>query len=285
MTLNSSTVSNNTATGTGQGGGVWNSGVLRLTHATLAANSIAASLGGGVRTIGATNQLTIENSIVANNTAGSFGSNISGSGTIFMGINITSGDPLLAPLGDYGGPTQTMPPLPGSPAIDAAGPTSFLTDQRGLDRPSGPLPDIGAVEAFPFSTLSLDSTDGDSIPDLLEEGFFENTSVANDTSDFDGDGSSDAEEIANMTNPLDAEDFFRILSFTPAGTGPAGETLVDVTWKSFPGLSYTIQAKDDLDFETTPDELGTFPATDFTHTEQIEFDANLPWSFIRVGRE
>jgi uncharacterized repeat protein (TIGR01451 family) len=28
-------------------------------------------------------------------------------------------NPLLAPLGNYGGPTQTMPPLPGSPAIDA----------------------------------------------------------------------------------------------------------------------------------------------------------------------
>lgn len=31
-----------------------------------------------------------------------------------------TGDPLLAPLGDYGGPTLTMPPLPGSPAIDAS---------------------------------------------------------------------------------------------------------------------------------------------------------------------
>ena len=36
--------------------------------------------------------------------------------------NLTSGDPLLAPLGDYGGPTQTMALRPGSPARNAAGP-------------------------------------------------------------------------------------------------------------------------------------------------------------------
>ena len=43
--------------------------------------------------------------------------------------------PNLAPLGNYGGPTQTMPPLPGSPAIDAgsnAATNTFATDQRGL---------------------------------------------------------------------------------------------------------------------------------------------------------
>ena len=64
------------------------------------------------------------------------------------------GDPLLAPLGDYGGPTQTMPPLPGSPAIDAgdnAAASGLATDQRGMARvQSGgyglPVVDIGAVE-------------------------------------------------------------------------------------------------------------------------------------------
>ena len=57
--------------------------------------------------------------------------------------------PDLAPLGNYGGPTQTMPPLPGSPAIDAgsnAATNNFATDQRGLPRFVGPQVDIGAVE-------------------------------------------------------------------------------------------------------------------------------------------
>src|SRR5262249_12363246 len=64
--------------------------------------------------------------------------------------NLTNGNPLLAPLGNYGGPTQTMPPLAGSPAIDAgndSAASAFLTDQRGLPRLSGAHVHIGAVEA------------------------------------------------------------------------------------------------------------------------------------------
>jgi len=64
-------------------------------------------------------------------------------------------DPLLGPLADDGGPTPTRPPLPGSPAVDAANPAApgsggvacEATDQRGLARPVGPRCDIGAVES------------------------------------------------------------------------------------------------------------------------------------------
>jgi hypothetical protein len=58
-------------------------------------------------------------------------------------------DPVLAPLGNYGGPTQTMALLPGSPALGnggLAGPGVPTTDQRGLPRPSsGPI-DVGAFQ-------------------------------------------------------------------------------------------------------------------------------------------
>ena len=44
-------------------------------------------------------------------------------------------------------PTPTMPPLPGSPAIDGCtNGTTFTTDQRGYPRSAGLAPDIGAVE-------------------------------------------------------------------------------------------------------------------------------------------
>jgi len=72
------------------------------------------------------------------------------------GSNLDNTDPQLAPLGHYGGPTQTHKLLPGSPAIDAAadpaacmgvvinGPATL--DQRGYPRPAGPACDIGAFE-------------------------------------------------------------------------------------------------------------------------------------------
>ena len=52
-------------------------------------------------------------------------------------------DPKLGTLGDYGGPTQTIPLLAGSPAIDAGNPNGctdangdlLKTDQRGYPRP------------------------------------------------------------------------------------------------------------------------------------------------------
>jgi hypothetical protein len=41
-----------------------------------------------------------------------------------------------------------MPPLPGSPLIDAGGVTTLATDQRGYPRTAGLAPDIGAVEGI-----------------------------------------------------------------------------------------------------------------------------------------
>jgi CSLREA domain-containing protein len=56
-------------------------------------------------------------------------------------------DPLLGPLQDNGGPTQTHALLQGSPAINA-GNSSLATDQRGVARPQGSADDIGAFELF-----------------------------------------------------------------------------------------------------------------------------------------
>ena len=54
-------------------------------------------------------------------------------------------DPQLAALGNYGGPTLTMAPNPGSPVINAATAQGLTTtDQRGFTRDS--TADIGAVE-------------------------------------------------------------------------------------------------------------------------------------------
>ena len=60
-------------------------------------------------------------------------------------------DPLLGPLIDNGGPTQTHDLLPGSPAVDAGACTDLdgapvTEDQRGEPRPRGAACDIGSVE-------------------------------------------------------------------------------------------------------------------------------------------
>ena len=70
------------------------------------------------------------------------------------GVNndIVGHDPLLAPLGDYGGPVQTFGLFPGSPAINAG--TGTEPDARGI----APVEqkDIGAFESqgFSFSSTS-----------------------------------------------------------------------------------------------------------------------------------
>lgn len=62
------------------------------------------------------------------------------------GTSISTKDPLLLPLGNYGGPTPTMPLGSGSSAINtgATGSDSPYADQRGFVRDI--LPDIGACE-------------------------------------------------------------------------------------------------------------------------------------------
>ena len=72
------------------------------------------------------------------------------------GSNLFGVDPLLGPLADNGGPTQTVLPAASSPAVDAGTANGLLTDQRGLsrtsDQPAVPNhdgtdgTDIGAVE-------------------------------------------------------------------------------------------------------------------------------------------
>jgi hypothetical protein len=161
LTLNQCTITGNSAASAGGGGGIENKSILSLNQCTLTGNS--AGIGGGLYN-NLSGQTTVNNSIVAGNTAAGSGGDIGNKAILIrMGTNIVqsvtdeggSSDsgtalinaaPQLAALGNYGGPTPTMPPLAGSPAINAGGPTSFTTDQRGYARVSGAAVDIGAVE-------------------------------------------------------------------------------------------------------------------------------------------
>jgi parallel beta-helix repeat protein len=177
--LTNCTVSGNTAGNYG-GGLNFYAGSATLTNCTVSGNT-AANDGGGLYTFNnyysVFGQLTLTNTIVAGNTnthaaasdiSGSvLGSNnligTGGSGGLvngFSGNLVGVANVLLAPLGNYGGPTQTMPLLPGSLAIDAgtsSGAPAF--DQRGQARVGAV--DIGAFESQGF-TITVTSGGGQS---------------------------------------------------------------------------------------------------------------------------
>lgn len=164
VTLNQSTFSNNSVTGSNSAGGAISNGggTVTLVQCTLSANS-SGNHGGGIDSSGT---LILSNTIVAANSA-TTNPNIAGSFTD-NGGNLTSGNPALSALGNYGGPTQTMPPLAGSPAIDAgndAAAPSFTYDQRGVGYPRslGSHVDIGAVESnLPGNFVVLNNADSGS---------------------------------------------------------------------------------------------------------------------------
>ncbi|MDF1861128.1 MAG: choice-of-anchor Q domain-containing protein [Verrucomicrobiales bacterium] len=90
-----------------------------------------------------------QNTIVALNTADS-DTDIKGGQRAGSTANLVgnSPNPLLDGLSDLGGPTQVLPPLVDSPAINGGAVLAnpVTTDQRGFPRPQGGAPDIGAVE-------------------------------------------------------------------------------------------------------------------------------------------
>jgi len=106
---------------------------------------------------------TITNTVLANNSGGDCavlgswtdgGYNLSSDASCaFSSSSSLAGtDPLLGPLADNGGPTQTMALLAGSPAVNLIPPgqngcgTTIASDQRGLTRPIGIGCDVGAYE-------------------------------------------------------------------------------------------------------------------------------------------
>jgi CSLREA domain-containing protein len=196
LTVTNSTFVGNAAPG-GQGGGaISNSGITTVTNSTFVGNSVTSGDGGAISSTG---QLTANNNIFSGNFSGSaaqpgVGAGINASGTANGSNNIyyknldgvateddchqcTTGspgsngnieatsNPLSLPLGNYGGPTETMLPLPGSAAICAGSsslvPNGVTTDQRGF--PLDPScaagsVDVGAVQTNQYVVNSLTDT-------------------------------------------------------------------------------------------------------------------------------
>lgn len=180
ITMTATTISNN---GAHYGGGLWigQSAIANLTNVTIANNK--ATMGAGVwfanqvtgtfanctiagnannGLFGGNTAVKLMNSIVANNSAQSGGDwdhstncqvQHAAAGPVIQyplggGVDctpsVTYADPLLGPLQDNGGATETLAVLAGSPAI-GVGSGCPAYDQRGIPRPSDCT--LGAYEA------------------------------------------------------------------------------------------------------------------------------------------
>jgi hypothetical protein len=143
VAINSSTIAGNFVRAIGPkryGGGIYNTGPLLISNSTISGNE--ATSGSGIY-----GSAQLQNSIVAGSCHGSVTSAFSLSSDTSCGLNgpgdKNNTDPKLGTLGNYGGPTQTIPLLSGSPAIDAGNPSGctdyqghlLTTDQRGYPRP------------------------------------------------------------------------------------------------------------------------------------------------------
>lgn len=167
LTVTNSTISGNTVTGGGFGGGIRAaSGTTTVVNSTIS-NNVAISgaqtaIQGGISAAGGS--VSLQNTIVAGNTRSdgtaadvtgavtSLGHNLIGNtsgGSGFGMSDLTNVNPLLGPLLNNGGVTQTQALLPTSPALNAVPTTGAgcpATDQRGVSRPQGGACDIGAYE-------------------------------------------------------------------------------------------------------------------------------------------
>ncbi|HZS46038.1 MAG TPA: choice-of-anchor Q domain-containing protein, partial [Blastocatellia bacterium] len=174
-TIDNSTIAGNTTGSAGQGGGIELDGfsIVQITNSTIFGNS--ANVGGNIsridsdpvlRTDDGFNQIT--NNIISGgillgsapksadmNNIQLIGQNgdfnlIQDATTVTLTNaphNITGANPLLLQLGNHGGPSPTLLPLPNSPVIGAG--TSAVagnSDQRGFSRRQTGNSDIGAVE-------------------------------------------------------------------------------------------------------------------------------------------
>lgn len=179
--ISNSTVSGNSA--------VYTAGIYSQEHlfenVTVTRNSTPynfgyGGIGGGIYSRGPANLHLIRNCLVAGNSTYYGASNVKGQFTS-LGHNVlgtpgASGfvdgidgdqvgsfanplDPVLGPLQNNGGLTDTHALLPGSPALNAGDPIVFeLFDQRGVARPFGGTPDVGSYEV---EEAQIDVCNGD----------------------------------------------------------------------------------------------------------------------------
>ena len=217
---------------------------------------VAEGTGGGIRVGPGT--VTLENTIISGNTAAngtgditgaptpgpdvdgavaSNGHNLLGNATEATGFtgtgDLAGANPMLAPLADNGGPTETMELLVGSDAIDAGVATGSTLDQRGMPRT---VDDPGVANEATSDGTDIGAYEGD-IPCILD--CPDDISVSNDP--------GECSAVVTYTEPS-GDTCGTVTCDHPSGsTFPVGETTVTCTSSVGPTCSFKVTVTDDED--------------------------------------
>ncbi len=169
LVITNSTISSNQSSSTGGGGIYIIDGTVDISNSTIAANVGSGGGTGGLEQAGGV--VTLTSTLIADNLSGTAPSDLSrGAGTLNASFSLvellpagaingtnaqnqSNVDPMLGPLQNNGGPTQTHALPIGSPAVNTGdNPLNLAFDQRGIGfaRSFGAGTDIGAFElSFP----------------------------------------------------------------------------------------------------------------------------------------
>ena len=225
LSLERCTVSGNLAHPTdGFGGACWN-----------IVGSGTASISTKDSIIAANSAAFYEDIFLQHGTITSQGGNLIGEADVFTmtpGPGDQLGDinnlinPQLAPLGDYGGPTQTMALGPTSPARNAGQTGGLSLDQRGAMMVG--LPDCGAYESGNPTNFAA------YIYELLPL-----TANHLASADADADAATNEAEYLALTNPADPSSILR-----PQAT-QLGNSIV-ISFPTSAGRNYTLEESETL---------------------------------------
>lgn len=232
-----------------------------IRHSIVAGNTNAASLPADFKlTSDITQPAVVAQSLIGNGTGTGVGNAINGNR---VGTSAVPLAPLLAPLAHYGGPNQTAPPFPASPAIGLAAGSAATSDQRGMLL-SG-TPDAGAAE---FRGR----------PDLL---LWWGT-------DWDKDSFPFGLEFLLGRDPLSV-DTTPLLAIAPLpGAGPTGVYSLQLGPSSPPAASLAyakLRVMRSENLASFPEEVGSIspttpgnPATSRTFTNALGFSWTGTWT-------
>jgi Tol biopolymer transport system component len=168
--------------------------------------------------------------------------------------------------------TSTGNMLSSNPIMSADGSTVFF-ETYASDLVNG---DYNNSRDLMLLRLSHGDSDGDGLPDDWELAYF-NTLDRDGSGDYDGDGQTDRAEFLAGTDPTDANSVFRVITLSPATSGP-----VRVFWSAVPGKKYRVQFKNSVLDPSWTDLAGDVLATDSTAFKDDATTGAGPHRFYRV---